>query len=882
MSSRVQTCSSRAIIASVAGYLLLASGLITAPAETHANSENIPPTDVQKPMRLVAAIPQRFLPIFDVSENQLATGFGVEFMELVAAHAQVKIDYRVLPDWEAVYAALRSGEADLVPSMGITAQRSRDFAFSDPTVSFTLRLFVRSEDANRLRSLDDVARQRGSIAVVESNFGKTYLAGSPNLNAVPFNSLPDALVALRGGDVDALLFPAEVVWYLGRKLGIEAGIESVGEPLAEIPRGIAVRKDRTELLALLNPSIRAVTLTPDYELALRRWFPQAQAWWTARHTVILLAGLVLAAAAAAAAMRHLGLRRAHERLRVSMALNQAVLDTALEAILTVDGNDTIHSANRAAARMLGRPEAELIGSSICSALAPPAQMQCCVDTGFSQLYGQLDVTGDDAHEGIEMNVNRNQETFPVRARMTRLRDFTPPLLMLTLQDVSALRQAENYARYLTDHDPLTGLLNHRGALLLLDNLLARAARTQQPVCCIMLGLDRFTQFNELYGRTAGDAQLTAVATHLSASVRHGDVLGHEPESLLARTGGNRFLIVLADVDTEGGRAVCERILSRLSTVCIDTGSSTARCDAHAGIAGYPHHATHAAELVSHAEITLQAAREDRVHRTAVFSQDLQSTHHEEGRVVQMLLDALEQDRFVLHFQPVLNLRDGSKSHYETLVRIESDDGGLIMPGTFITTAERHGLIARIDYAVLRRVFAHLAGSRKGDDFTLAVNISAAHFGDSELRVWLEAAFAEKVVSPRQLVFEITETAALHNIAMARDFMGPLKALGCRFALDDFGVGFSSFEYLRLLPVDFVKIDGSFIRNLPESPEDRAIARAITEVAHATGRQVIAEFVEGPRHLELVTEMGVDYAQGYHIGRPEPDSPHARSGPYQPS
>ncbi|MFN2309220.1 MAG: EAL domain-containing protein [Gammaproteobacteria bacterium] len=867
----------RAIFARLTGLLLCIAAPFGTPTASPEAAPEAAPATLETPRRLVAAIPRHFSPIFEVSGNQVPTGFGMEVMELIAAQVQAQIDYRVFPDWASVLAALRNGEVDLIPNLGITAQRREDFAFSDPTVSFTLRLFVRREDARHLKSLDEVLRRQGRVASIADNIGQELLQGRPDIDALTFNSLPDALVALRSKTVDALLFPAEVVWYLSRELGSDAGIVAVGEPLALIPRAIAVRKDRAELLALFNPAIRAVVQTPAYALAQERWFPSAPSWWTLRRTLILLAGLIFAATVAAFSMRNLGLRRTNKRLRQSLALNQAILDTAFEAILTTDDHDLIRSANPAAARMLCRPAAELVGRSICAVLAPNDQIQACTEAGFTRFYRQFDTPADEGQESIEMTAYRDGEAFPVRTRLARLRHHTPPLLMLTLEDLSALRRAEAQALYLTDHDPLTGLLNHQGALLVLENLLAGAARAERTVCCIMLGLHRLPQFNELYGRSAGDAHLSAIAQILATSVRQSDVVGHESDPLLARTGGDRFLIVLTGVDGQAGRPVSERIMSRLHTVCIDTPVGSARCEAHVGIACFPQHGTQAAELISHAEMALQAAREHGVHHIVEFTQDLQSSQHAEGRVVQMVFDALEHNRFVLYFQPVQNLHDGSVSHYEALVRIEAADGELIMPGTFIPTAERHGLIARIDYAVLRRAFSHLAGAKKGDDFTLAVNISAAHFGDRELLDWLKTVFAEDVVSPHHLVFEITETAALRNIAIAREFMAPLHALGCRFALDDFGVGFASFEYLRLLPVDFVKIDGSFIRTLPDSAEDRAIVRAITQVAHATGRKVVAEFVEGPQHLALITEMGVDYAQGYHIGRPSPEPPHTRPG-----
>ena len=828
------------------------------------------------PRPLIAAIPDNFLPIYDVTTNQVPTGFGVEFMELVAEHAQLEVRYRILPDWAAVHAALRNGEADLIPNIGITVERSRNFLFSAPVLQFTLRLFIRDEDRNRIASLDDIVRQRGRVAVVENNAGRALFNQRKDIAVETYRSLADAFVALRSGEVDALVFPAEVAHYLGRQLGIDSKIRAVGAPLAYIPRGIAVRKDRVALLQQLDRVIPQVRRTPDYDLMLRRWFPQPEPWWTWRHTLILAGALVSVAAVAAGAMRYIGLRRSHQRLRQSMALNQAILDTALEGVLTIDAGGGIHSANQSALRMLHCAATDLIGRSVADVLIAGARLPIGSESDRRDLHTILAAAAANPDDDIELLGLRGDERFPVRARVARLQQLTPQLLVLTVQDLSAQRQAEDYARYVVDHDPLTGLLNHQGALLVLDNILERAARAQIPACCVMLGLDRFAHFNEVYGQTAGDALLMAVAGYLGATVRQCDVVGHPSDSsLLARPGSDLFLLVLSDTDSIGGRTACERILHGLRDVTVEVSGRTVRCAAHAGLACYPHHGVSAAELVSHAEIALLAARDSRVHSIAEFSDGMRSLHHEESRRVQLIFEALDRNLFALHFQPVLDLRNGSVRHFEALVRIDGGNGGLIAPGEFIPTAERHGLIARIDYAVLRLAFSHLAGSGPADDFTLAVNLSAAHFGDQELLRWLERAFAENVVQPRQLVFEITETSALHNITAARDFMEPLRTLGCRFALDDFGVGFSSFEYLRLLPVDYVKIDGSFVRNLPANAEDQAIARAITEVAHATGRKVIAEFVESRIHLDMLAAMGVDYAQGFHIGRPVSDPPHAQ-------
>jgi EAL domain-containing protein (putative c-di-GMP-specific phosphodiesterase class I) len=194
-----------------------------------------------------------------------------------------------------------------------------------------------------------------------------------------------------------------------------------------------------------------------------------------------------------------------------------------------------------------------------------------------------------------------------------------------------------------------------------------------------------------------------------------------------------------------------------------------------------------------------------------------------------------------------------------------------MPNDFIPAAERYGLIGRIDYRVLELAFSHLAAFEDSPEkISLAINLSAAHIGNDALARFLETLFETGAVSAKNIIFEITETTALQNLGKARAFMDPLKALGCRFALDDFGVGFTSFAQLRELPVDIVKIDGMFVRELPHKPQDQALVKSITDIAHSLEKQVVAEFVENAEILGLLDEYGVDYAQGYHIGKPAPE------------
>jgi EAL domain-containing protein (putative c-di-GMP-specific phosphodiesterase class I) len=235
--------------------------------------------------------------------------------------------------------------------------------------------------------------------------------------------------------------------------------------------------------------------------------------------------------------------------------------------------------------------------------------------------------------------------------------------------------------------------------------------------------------------------------------------------------------------------------------------------------------------------------------------------------------ALEEDLFVLHYQPIMSLKDGSVSHYEALVRLADEPGGgLVAPGRFLPAAERYGLIREIDRMVLAQVCTMLAGEPDGRGMRIAINCSSLSITDGEMLTQIEGRLARAGVDPARLVIEVTETAAISDMARAQAFCAGVQALGCAVALDDFGAGFGSFQYLKHLPFEYLKIDGDFIRGLPDSPKDQLVVKALVELARGMGKQTIAEYVGDAATVELLRDFGVDYAQGFQVGRPQPAVP----------
>ncbi|HVR06074.1 MAG TPA: EAL domain-containing protein [Solirubrobacteraceae bacterium] len=236
--------------------------------------------------------------------------------------------------------------------------------------------------------------------------------------------------------------------------------------------------------------------------------------------------------------------------------------------------------------------------------------------------------------------------------------------------------------------------------------------------------------------------------------------------------------------------------------------------------------------------------------------------------VQRLRRALREELFELHYQPILELESGLISHHEALVRLADEPGGrLLAPGAFLPAAERHGLVRELDRLVVRRVAELLGSDSPAAPARVALNLSALSVTDRDMLAHIERELQRHAVDPRRLVLEITETAAISSVARARAFCAGAEALGCAIALDDFGVGFGSFYYAKRLPFSFLKIDGDFVHALTESRDDRLVVSAIADVARGMGRRTIAEFVGDEATLQLVHELGVDHAQGFHVGRP---------------
>ncbi len=439
------------------------------------------------------------------------------------------------------------------------------------------------------------------------------------------------------------------------------------------------------------------------------------------------------------------------------------------------------------------------------------------------------------------------------------------LLRGLMFDISESKEAEAHMVFLAEHDALTGLINRHKFQVELMRQVSYAERYQHHGVLLFLDLDQFKYINDSYGHHAGDECLVQVSARLKRALRATDILG--------RLGGDEFGIILPECEELDAKAMARNLLETLSSSEIMVrGATSTRVSASIGMISFPQPDQSPSELLASADAAMYMAKDagrNSFHWYTSADKGVERMYaqvHWEDKI----RTALAHEGFALYCQPVYDLRNNQIVHHEVLLRMVDADAKLILPGAFLDTAERFGLIRGIDRWVMETSIRLQGESvRNGAPVSLAINVSGRYFGQPDVLEFVKNMIAQYGADPRCLIFEVTETAAVENVAYARRFIEALRAMGCRFALDDFGVGFSSLHYLKNLNVDFVKIDGSFIRNVNDDATDKMFVKAITELASALNIMTIAEFVDSQAVSSMLVDLNVGYGQGYHLGRPMP-------------
>lgn len=425
-------------------------------------------------------------------------------------------------------------------------------------------------------------------------------------------------------------------------------------------------------------------------------------------------------------------------------------------------------------------------------------------------------------------------------------------------------QAETTLEHMAYHDSLTDLVNRREFDRRLQEALLDAQSTEHHHALMYLDLDQFKVINDTCGHVAGDEMLKQISMELARHIR--------PDDTLARLGGDEFGILLLNCDSENAFRLANILCEVVAEYRLVWQGHPFAVSLSVGLVFIDRNSTNTSDLLVQADLACYAAKDRGRNNVQVFQSDDKDMQQRQTDMqwTSRIHKALESSQFFLCQQPMLGLQESTRNlvQSEFLVRMRGNDNA-ILPGAFIPAAERFGLMHRIDRRVVEMAFQYLdrTGLGRADSGTFFINLSGGSLGDSELFQFIKALVSRYRIKPERVCFEITETSAIAHLASTIGFIESVRQDGFRFALDDFGSGMSSFSYLKSLPVDFLKIDGSFVKNMLNDPIDVGIVESCHRIGQAVGLKTIAEFVETPDVQKKLCEMGIDFAQGYGIARP---------------
>ena len=547
---------------------------------------------------------------------------------------------------------------------------------------------------------------------------------------------------------------------------------------------------------------------------------------------------------------------------------QVTLASIADAVVTVDTAGRIEFMNPVAERLTGWPLGE-------AHLRPVAEVFAVVDEATGAPIADPVARALSEASAIEAEGNvvllcRGAESIAIDYSVAPIRDRTARTVgaVLVVQDMSRERQYAARLSNLASHDPLTGLLNRREFEQRVRATVEHREAEEGQHAVLYLDLDQFKVVNDTSGHAAGDELLRQVGALLRPRLREGDVL--------ARLGGDEFGVLLPHCPPSPALRIAEALRKAIVDFRFAWKNRSFTIGVSIGLVNLAEGPHTLASVLSAADAACYLAKDKGRNRVQVYRPEDDEVALRRGEMewVNRLHRALAEDRLCLYAQPMHAMHSTGTEvlHQELLVRLIDESDELIQPITFIPAAERYHLMPSIDRWVIRTAFRLLADRRAAGDAsalagTYAINLSGASIGDDQFLDYVRESFARFRIPHRAICFEITETTAVTSLSKAAEFIGAMREPGCRFALDDFGVGVSSFTYLKQLPVDYIKIDGSFVRNMLHDPVDAAMVEAIHRIGRVMGKQTIAESVETAATLEALRSVGVDFAQGNAIAPP---------------
>jgi len=543
---------------------------------------------------------------------------------------------------------------------------------------------------------------------------------------------------------------------------------------------------------------------------------------------------------------------------------EITLHSIADAVITTDSTGNIDYMNRVAEHLSGWSLEKSLGYPVQSIFRiidqetrePQHKLaEACLNDSISINKSTTTLI---AQDGTEREIECSMSPIKTSADLT-------DGMVIVFHDETDRRRMEHMIKHQASHDSLTGLLNRNEFVRQLNDHIFDARDSGRIHIACYLDLDRFKLVNDTAGHSAGDEMLTEITRLINGCIRSGDII--------ARLGGDEFGLILQNCSIESARHITQNIIDKIATYKLEWEGETFNIGVSIGLTTIDSNTLNSTEATRQADMACYTAKDHGRNRAYVYERrDSELARREEElRWASKLTEALASDRFVLYAQPICPLKNNKSDfiHLEVLVRMIDADGAVVGPSTFVPAAERYNLMAMIDQHIVEKTFEHIVSQGSDERLCYTINLSGNSLSDEHLSQLIINQIADYKIDPSRLCFEITETAAITNLVNTRKLIDEIRRIGCRFSLDDFGSGLSSFEYLKNLPVDFLKIDGSFVRDMANNKIDHAMVAAINQVGHIMEIKTIAEFVENEQVIAKLQKLNVDFVQGYGIARPAP-------------
>ncbi|SMF28877.1 PAS domain S-box-containing protein/diguanylate cyclase (GGDEF) domain-containing protein [Alteromonadaceae bacterium Bs31] len=552
------------------------------------------------------------------------------------------------------------------------------------------------------------------------------------------------------------------------------------------------------------------------------------------------------------------LEESEQAYRKMYETHQQLLHNLQTVVMELDGENRLTFLNYPWKVLMGYEVEECIGKQLKDYLPPDdGAASANLESSLNDVWSELV-----PHHELELCLlDKEGQKLWAQMKVRRSSHNEQASLTICLDNITKRKEAQEQLEYLAMHDSLTGLFNRRYFEESLRHIYADAIRNKRKHGLIYIDLDFFKIINDTFGHQEGDEVLRQISNLMSRRVRASD--------LLCRLGGDEYALLVHDVNEKVLYEIAQELQIIINDFTYQAKGHRVNLGCSAGLAVIDGAASCAEEYLMQADIALYVAKGRG--RNIIHQYDEEDNESEELRSrinwTQQVRSAIIDNRVILHYQPVIDCSVNDVAYYEALVRMVDESGKIIFPNSFIPALENTGEMHLLDRWIVKLAVANLAENPNLK--RIAINLSAQAFKDENLVPVIKEALSAHLVDPAAITFELTESASLFNLNVTKRVIAELHAIGCTFAIDDFGSGFSSFSYLKELPADYIKLDGSFIRQLHKDDVDKALVRSLIQVVQALGKKAVAEFVENEEILQILNDFGVDMVQGYHIGRPMP-------------